>query len=104
MNPTRFRLLILGWWCMAAVGLIITAVTEQYLPEELRNYLHTAGAAELSWVDTITLGVAGAGGILLIVASVGLYQFKSWGRTLFLWTNLLGFVIAPVLGVSIQSG
>ena len=38
------------------------------------------------------------------VVSIGLIFFKSWARTGFLFLTAIGFLLSPVIGLSVQTG
>ena len=86
------------------MGAVVINVTARYLPPELVSYQDSVADAEPTIFDWWALAVGVFLLILFIVASVGLYGFKRWGRNLFLWTNVALLVISPAYGVSITSG
>jgi hypothetical protein len=98
MTTKLFRQLIVAWWLIMLISVIVDLATEQYLPPELVYYLESAKPSTLEWFATgfILIGV--------LVASIGLYRIKRWGRTLFLWVNVLSLILSPLFGVGISSG
>jgi len=50
------------------------------------------------------LGIIMPLGITGIVGLIGLYKFKSWGRTLSLYSTIIGLVIYPFCGPTLSSG
>ena len=105
MTPLIFRRLILIWWGFAVFGVAATIATERYLlPPELLNYLHSQEAVEPTAFDEVALAAGFAAALALIIASVGLYKFRPWGRWLFLWSNVVSLLICPLYGPTIQSG
>jgi len=97
-----FRGLI--WWALLIISSVVGAVSERYfLPAELVSYLDSLAAAKRTVFDWISLAAFFVVLIAFVIASVGLYKFKRWGRTLLLWTNVVFVIISPVFGVSVVS-
>ena len=84
--------------------LVVGEVAERYLlPAELVSYLDSLAAAERTVVDIVTLATSFFLILALVVASVGLYKFKTWARSLLLWTNVASVIVSPLYGVAIAS-
>jgi hypothetical protein len=104
MTPWIFRGLILAVWALTALCVVVTLFTRQYLPPQLINYLDSVTSGGRTSFDWIMMGFSFFLLLLLVIASVGLYKFKGWGRTLFLWINVVSLAILPSHSVSIESG
>lgn len=103
ITPRYFRSLLTWSWIVLLVGGVLDTATESALPEPLRDYLEGQYDEEWSRRDVLLMCI----GIPLIVAVVasyiGLYRFKRWGRSLWLWTGVGGCVLTPLLGPSVYS-
>src|SRR5678816_2949609 len=104
MTRSIFRGLVLGMWGLTFLCVVVSLATRRYLPPELLNYLDSIGSREQTTFDWVILALSLFLSLLLIIASVGLYKFKRWGRTLFLWVNLASLAILPSSGASVESG
>src|SRR5687767_13143205 len=103
MTTRLFRQLILAWWLVMLISVVVDLATARYLPPELVSYQDSVANAEPTAVAWFGFAL---GFILLfldVIASIGLYRFKRWGRTLFLWVHVLSLVLYPFCGVFIVS-
>ena len=105
MTRTIFRWMILIWWVLAIICIVVSAAGERYLlPSELASYIDSQAVAEETTFDLIVLAIAGFLLVAMIIASIGLYKFNGWGRTLFLWSNILSIAIFAAIGPFVSSG
>ena len=99
----HFRVLLTWSWVVILVGVVVDIATESILPEPLQEYLELQYNEEWSRETLLLLGV-GIPLIVAVVASyVGLYRFKRWGRTLWLWAGVVGCIVTPAFGPAIYS-
>ena len=103
ITPRYFKVLLTWSWIVVLVGVVIDIATESNLPEPLREYVEGEYSEEWSREDLLLLCI-GIPLLAAVVASyIGLYRFKRWGRSLWLWTGVAGCVLTPVLGPSVYS-
>ena len=102
MTDTRYRTLL---WLY--VALMVAAIASVFFP----NYSEALSVAYEKEPETwlmSNLWVAGGllGGLVVawLVGLVGLFRFKSWARTLSLYSTLASFLVYPLLGASLSSG
>ena len=79
-------------WALIALGFTISFFEEKNLPPSLKNYLQLENEAGLSNIETIGLCLVTVALLGFIVSSIGVYQFKRWSRSLYLWSNIFGLI------------
>ena len=104
MTPKLFKQLLIAWWILGIVSIVVTLLTERYLPIELIAYLDSVAETEPSFVEWTALFVGFILFVAMIVASFGVFIFKPWGRMLFLWSNVFVLPLSPIFGPSVLSG
>ncbi|MEO8573695.1 MAG: hypothetical protein ABI481_06980 [Pyrinomonadaceae bacterium] len=104
MTISIFRGLILGVWALTVLYVVVALASQRYLPPELSNYLDSVASTEVTVFRWAIFAITAFLFFVLIIATVGLYKFKRWGRTLFLWTNVGSLAILPAHGISIELG
>ncbi len=97
------RSTIIIQWALIALGFTISFFEEQNLPPSLKTYLQLENEAGLSNIESIGLCLVTVALLGFIVSSIGVYQFKRWSRSLYLWSNIFGFWTLPFLGVTITT-
>lgn len=88
---------------MLLASVVVSFLTESYLPLEFQNYLEAERERERTTYDFVLLAIDLFFIIALITGSFGTFYFRAWGRSLFLWTNVLSlflYVVHPVDPVS----
>ena len=103
MDPANFKKLIIIWWILVAILLPVSVVSQRYLPDELLVYIDRIANKQPELFDWIILGIGLGMLIAVIIASIGLYRLRHWGRKLFLWTHILSLAVSPALGPSVMS-
>lgn len=102
MTETRFRLLLAVY-----LFVLIVALVSAFLPPAYSATLEAAYEAEpKSWlIDNVWLSmpllILSVGG--LCAGFIGLYLFKSWGRSLSLAMTVLGTAITLLIGPNLTS-
>lgn len=65
-------------------------------------------AATPEWLEAADIWMSGTLLVIALVVTfagyVGLWRLKRWGRSLTLWSSLLGLLFAPMLGPSVFAG
>lgn len=104
MNITKklFRFLLVLSVLTAIVGAVISCVGA--VPQELQAYLDEQSEAASTSKTIVVLVIALLVLILALVATVGLFVFWRPARPLTLVTWVVGFLITPLLGPTIDSG
>ena len=103
MTPRLFRQLIVAWWALGIVCVLVILVTERYLPAELLHYIDSVANTDPTAFEWIIIALGFVLLLLLIAASIAAFRFKRWGRSLFLWINVVSLGFSPVFGESILS-
>lgn len=102
MNEKRFKQLL---W--ADVALIVLTIIALFFSGH-SPALEAAYAAEPNtWLLSngwLAYTLLGALGIAALAGFIGLFWFKSWARSVSLYSTILGFIILPFFGSVLQSG
>ncbi len=104
MTSRLFRQLILAWWSLGIVCIAVTLITQRFLPTELVNYLDSVGKRDPTFIEWTAIGLGLGLFLVVVVASVGVFRFRRWGRSLFLWSHVLVLIPSVLVGESIMSG
>jgi hypothetical protein len=103
MTPSIFRSMIVAHWALVLAGGTLGWIGHGH-PDSLREaYL----ALPQPWFlrhDAIVLPVAAILAALMLAGTVGLFQFKRWGRTLSLWLTAIGLALSWSFGVVLSGG
>ena len=89
------------------VVLFVAATISIFFPTYSENLAAAYAAEPETWLMSnfwMAVGVLGAFAAAWLTGLVGLFFFKSWARTLSLYSTLAGFFITPVVGGSPYSG
>lgn len=103
MTDRRFRIILIVYFAS-----VLTAMFAGLVPGGYSTGLSAAYEVEPYWlaeaslvvVIPIMLLIIGA----LVVGAVGLYLFKSWGRSLSFWLTLTAMPVTIVAGPTLTSG
>lgn len=89
------------------VALTVAAIASLFFPTYSDALTAAYDAEPSTWLMS-NLWVAGGLLVSLVVAwligLIGLFRFKSWARSLSLYSTLAGFLVFPFLGASLSSG
>lgn len=100
MNSLQFRALLLIAVGLGVVNAIVSSATLGTLPAELALYRARVDEMPLTGpvaVLSITLM------ILLIAATIGLYQYRSWSRPVAIIITVITFAVPFVSGPTVES-
>jgi hypothetical protein len=97
MSRKCFRFLILLTWVLTAGCLTLFFVEKRALPYELRSYLDRQAAEPLTAFHWVLFAVALLALAVGVLNTVGLYRFRPWARTLYLWTCVVSYATLPFL-------
>lgn len=93
--------LIIAQWIVLFAAIFVGVVERQYLPDALKVYLEELAKADITLAETVNVSVILIALVAYLISSVGLLLYKEWGRWLYLYSNIVGFVIGPLLGTTI---
>ena len=103
MSKFTLRCLLLFWWLLLIVCVVSTLTTQQHLPPALAEYVSAQANAELSQFELAMIIFGLLGLLAMIVGSVGLFFFRTWGRETFVITNIIGVFLPPFFGPVVMS-
>lgn len=105
MNISKlFRLSLVTYILLAIGAVIVQFNSHSLLPQVLQDYLNAQAQENASFPQSIITVLAILLLIILIVSLVGLFRWKSWGRTLFLGSTIIAYCIVPFTGPHVCSG
>ena len=103
MSATRYRQLLILYF-----AIFLAAIALAFFPGGYSSGLAEAYAEEPdtwlmqgTWLPLIVLSVLF---VPWLVALVGLFRFKRWGRSLALYSTILSLLIYPFVGADLSSG
>ncbi|QDP02569.1 hypothetical protein [Thalassotalea sp. PS06] len=100
-EKTTLRLLLTMVWINLIAAVFSNIVFTDTLPQPLQLYLIEQDRQELNLVEMISaLSVL----LAMIIATIGVWIFKPWGRTLWLLTIIAGYLIPPYLTPTLYNG
>ena len=94
--------LIIAQWIVLFAAIFIGVIERQYLPDSLRIYLEEIAKADMTLAETVNVFVIVIALVAYLISSAGLLLYKGWGRWLYLYSNIVGFVVGPLLGTTIN--
>jgi hypothetical protein len=83
-------------------GFILSLTLEYTLPPVLQDYLRAQAEAPLTLYHGLFYGFALLFFGAYVVATIGLYFFKSWSRRLYLISTAVGYLLTPFLGPIVE--
>lgn len=105
ISNASFRFLLLASIVTGIASAALAVVLFEALPEELQRYLVSIESQGIRGSDAIT---ALALGLALFVAFpvsvIGIWRFRSWGRSLYTIVALATFLALPVIGPIVLGG
>jgi hypothetical protein len=99
----QFRWLLTASIIATVLGIVISFAAESRLPQPLRDYLATETDA-LTITDMILVVIFIPLVVATILSVIGLYRFWNVARPLTLITWIVGLIIQPLLGPTVDHG
>ena len=110
MSRNQFRLLVVMNQLLILASMVVQEITDRFLPPELRSYLgidesvmntQITGVTSLSdvpyWIGTAII-------LIGLVAALGLYLGKRWGRSVFLLNCLATLLVTLLTDFYVSTG
>ena len=94
--------LILAQWIVLFAAIVVGVIERHYLPDSLRIYLDEIAKTDMTFAETVNVFVIVIALVAYLLSSVGLLLYKGWGRWLYLYSTIVGFVVGPLLGTTIN--
>ena len=91
-------------WLLVIAGVIVSFATENSLPPELQSYLERVENTPLANGEIVLAVVDVTFVVFAVVLTVGLFRFRRWAKTLLPMNFILGLVLIPINGPSVESG
>ena len=101
---TALRTAIVAEWGFLLAVTILSFLLPSLLPEPLRTWETQRLETDPSGMELVLLGVLMADLVVALVASVGLFLLKAWGRWLYLASLIVMFLCVPFLGPTVSHG
>lgn len=101
---TVLRICVLSEWVLVGISITLSLFLESHLPTPLQEWLTTEAEQDLQPYEAFLLG----GGFLLLLfalaGSVGLLFLKRWGAWLYLLSLVIGYLLFPFMGPTVEHG
>jgi hypothetical protein len=97
MSRKWFRWLSLLGWVICPAGVVVSFVEKPSLPPALRGYLDSKVNVPLAGRDYFVFLLMLSLLVIGVVNTVGLYRFRPWARTLYVWGFVAGYGIVTFL-------
>ena len=98
-GPARaLRIAILTEWMLVVLLIVCEFALDLPLPAELHGYLEREQEGNWRALDIVLLIAIVVLLPLTIAASVGLWRFRRWGRSLYAILSVIGFLLLPLYG------
>jgi hypothetical protein len=94
MSRKWFRFSLLLGWVVCPAGVVAFFVEKASLPPELRAYLDSGVNEPFTGRDFLVILLVLLLLAVAVVNTVGLYRFRPWARTLYLWSWPVGYAIS----------
>ena len=104
MTRTRFRATVALYFVLGTLALATGCVGESGLPAPLAQYLDQRRSAEPSMLEWVLLAASFPFLVATLVSFVGLLLFKRWSRSLSVATSLVGLLLLPLFGPTVEPG
>ncbi|MEM6822067.1 MAG: hypothetical protein AAF558_09020 [Verrucomicrobiota bacterium] len=101
-TSTLLRVSIVTQWLLVPVAIVASFFLESYLPDPLQKWLQLDSGLPFSSLEVIALVSALALMVIAFVGSVGLFFLKKWAAWTYLASTLLGYLIYPLLGPTVE--
>jgi hypothetical protein len=102
MNSDKLiRISIIIQWALIILAMIIAFIEESYLPPLLKEYYpyyHLNDSNEQSRLEFIGIVLWLVAIIAYFIASIGVFKFKIWSRSLYFWSIVLILLTIPFRG------
>jgi len=96
-QTTLFRSAIVFLFILNVITVFFGSYFEDQMPLLLQQYLADPHQF-LDWSDTQKMMILGASLAIVILAYIGMWIFKPWGRTLYCVSMVMGLVLYRLLG------
>ena len=103
MAVAGYRSILVASVVCALVSAGLSLVTT-WFPPELRAYVDGVNEASLTPTDVVAGLLGLVSGLAALIACVGLWHFRAWGRRVAVIATVVGLLITPLFGPTVQSG
>jgi len=90
-------------WVLIALFIIITFIEAINLPPLLEEYVRLKENENQSSVEMIGTILMIISLLIYLISSIGVFNFKKWSRSLYLWSYILGIFAIPFWGITIMT-
>jgi hypothetical protein len=101
-TSTVLRICVVLEWVFAGSGIALSLLLESALPDPLRQWLSAELEKSLNLHDVLLLFLIVPLLLCAIVSSIGLFLLKRWAAWLYLGTVIVGFLLYPLMGPTVE--
>lgn len=98
------RIFVVLEWVAIAGGIVLSILLEPRLPEPLRDWLAAEVEREVDLSEIVLLILAIPMLLGALIGSIGLLFLKRWAAWLYLISLIIGFLIFPFMGPTVEHG
>jgi hypothetical protein len=102
MTVIRYRLILVASVAAALLSAGLSLITS-WLPPDLRAYMEAANDAPLAPMEVVAGSLGLLSALAALVACVGLWRFRHWGRSLAVIATVVGLAAGLGFGPTVQS-
>ncbi|MEO5829912.1 MAG: hypothetical protein ABIQ36_05030 [Rhodanobacter sp.] len=103
-STSLFRAVLLGSLFSAIMEVIAGISLSSTLPPLLQQYLAQDANAPFTGGDAVTLLTLVAVIIVMLIATIGLWRFRRWAKTLWIFLTIVTLIASPLLGPTVTNG
>ena len=96
------RIAVVVEWVLIILAVVLSEFFRDALPEPLLLWLQQHAEENRSLAGFVAIFAMLPAFVLSIVASVGLFMFKTWARWLYLFSYVIGFIGMVFLGPTVE--
>lgn len=100
-SATMLRLCVALELALIVISIVLSMVLQPFLPEPLRAWI-AENEQQIRPADLMLFVLFIPLLIALVVASVGLLLLKRWAAWLYLYVNVLGLLLVPFMGPTVE--
>ena len=104
MSKTQFRMAFVLSYALSLLSAATALMAESWMPAPLQEYLERERNAEFSAGDGVLIAVLLPFLMITFVSFVAMLKFWRWSRELAVASSVLGFLLIPFLGPTVEPG
>lgn len=104
MSKTQFRMAFVLSYALSLLSVATASMAESWMPAPLQQYLESERNAEFSAGDGVLIAILLPFLTITFVSFIAMLNFWRWSRELAVASTVLGMVLIPFLGPTVEPG